>query len=284
MEEPDVKAMEEFVESCRQNTNVQASRQNESNDILEPGMLVPVSVLNKCSNSFTSTDEKRQKASTQFFADTGLMAMLCRHDRVLWTANMTSAGKNQHYIFALLQMLFKHLPCNTTVRILYNIGCQTHRSCVKWGFLQEYQPRMSFTISVFHAFSHQWPCQIVYHPRKRTGFGLTDGEGCERFWSALKKLIPGLRVSRVSDLLPFVLCWILCLLVSPKNIYAGRPSQTSWQTVTSLTWSLALPALVPLPAQEAYCPFYAGFLWSPWSSPSDGVVKSIKGTDETCTM
>ena len=178
----------------------------------------------------------------------------------------------------------KHLPCDTTVRILYNIGCQTHRSCVKWGFLQEYQPRMSFTISVFHAFSHQWPCQIVYHPRKRTGFGLTDGEGCERFWSALKKLIPGLRVSRVSDLLPFVLCWILCLLVSPKNIYAGRPSQTSWQTVTSLTWSLALPALVPLPAQEAYRPFYAGFLWSPWSSPSDGVVKSIKGTDETCTM
>lgn len=107
MEEPDVKAMEEFVESCRQNANVQASRQNESNNILEPGMLVPVSVLNKCSNSFTSTDEKRQKASTQFFADTGLMAMLCRHDRVLWTANMTSAGKNQHYIFALLQMLFK---------------------------------------------------------------------------------------------------------------------------------------------------------------------------------
>ena len=284
MEEPDIKAMEEFVESCRQNTNVRAIHQNESNDILEPGMLVPVSVLNKCSDSFTSTDEKCQKASTQFFADTGLMAMLCHHDRVLWTANMTSADEKQHYIFALLQTLFKHLPCDTTVGILYNIGCQTHRSCIKWGFLQEYQPHMSFAISVFHTFGHQWPCQIVYHPWKRAGFGLTDGEGCERFWSALKKLIPGLHVSGVSDLLPFVLCWILCLLVSPKNIYAGHPSQTSWQTVTSLTWSLALLVLVPLPAQEAYHLFYTGFLWSPWSSPLDGVVKSIKGTDKTCTM
>ena len=284
MEEPDIKAMEEFVESCRQNTNVRAIHQNESNDILEPGMLVPVSVLNKCSDSFTSTDEKCQKASTQFFADTGLMAMLCHHDRVLWTANMTSADEKQHYIFALLQTLFKHLPCDTTVGILYNIGRQTHRSCIKWGFLQEYQPHMSFTISVFHTFGHQWPCQIVYHPWKCAGFGLTDGEGCERFWSALKKLIPGLHISGVSDLLPFVLCWILCLLVSPKNIYAGCQGQTSWRTVTSLTWSLALLVLVPLPAQEAYHLFYTGFLWSPWSSPSDGVVKSIKGTDKTCTM
>jgi len=37
----------------------------------------------------------------------------------------------------------------------------------------------------------------VYHPRKRAGFGFTDGEGCERCWSALKKLVPILRVSGV---------------------------------------------------------------------------------------
>jgi hypothetical protein len=29
------------------------------------------------------------------------------------------------------------------------------------------------------------------------GFGLSDGEGCERFWSAIKPLIPSLRVSGV---------------------------------------------------------------------------------------
>ncbi|KAF8837733.1 hypothetical protein BDN67DRAFT_908725 [Paxillus ammoniavirescens] len=39
--------------------------------------------------------------------------------------------------------------------------------------------RFHFAISVFHAYSHQWPCQVVYHPQKRQGFGLSDGEGCE---------------------------------------------------------------------------------------------------------
>ena len=133
------------------------------------------------------------------FADMGLMALLCRHDRPLWTINMTSAGEKQHYAVALLRRLFEHIPKDMTVGVLYDIGCQLHRSCEKWGFLQEFLPRITFGISVFHAYGHQWPCQIVYHPRKCCGFGLTDGEGCERFWSFLKKLIPGLRVSGVGS-------------------------------------------------------------------------------------
>lgn len=203
MAEQDVKAMEDFVEACRSHAPPQTSRQEDSGDRMEPGMQVPASVLNDCSDSFVAADEKRQKASTQFFADTGVMALLCRHDRVLWTVNMTSAGEKQHYVLALVQRLFEHLPIDASVGILYDIGCQLHRSCEKWGFLREYRSRLSFAISVFHAFGHQWPCQITYHPRKRVGFGLTDGEGCERFWSALKILIPGLRVSGVSTSLSF---------------------------------------------------------------------------------
>ncbi|EEB98567.1 hypothetical protein MPER_01902 [Moniliophthora perniciosa FA553] len=38
------------------------------------------------------------------------MGLLCRHDRVLWLANMTSAGERQHYVLVLLETLFKHLP------------------------------------------------------------------------------------------------------------------------------------------------------------------------------
>jgi hypothetical protein len=50
-------------------------------------------VLDGCHKSFTAADEKRQKASTQFFSDTRLMALLYRHDCVLWLSNMTSAGE-----------------------------------------------------------------------------------------------------------------------------------------------------------------------------------------------
>ncbi|KAI6139782.1 hypothetical protein BKA82DRAFT_4332196 [Pisolithus tinctorius] len=130
-------------------------------------MRVPISVLDGCGDSFHAADEKHEKASTCFFADTGLMALLCHHDHVLWLVNMTSAGEKQHYALVLLQHLFEHLPTTATVGLLYDIGCQLERSCCK----------LKFGISVFHAYGHQWPCQIVYHPHKCVGFGLSDGEG-----------------------------------------------------------------------------------------------------------
>lgn len=48
-----------------------------------------------------------------------------------------------------------------------------------------------------HAYAHQWACQIVYNPRMKKGIGLSDGEGTERLWSALRILIPVLRVVSV---------------------------------------------------------------------------------------
>ena len=81
------------------------------------------------------------------------------------------------------------------IGLLYDIGCQLHQSCLKFDFLSQYQDRIVFGISVFHAYGHQWACQIIYHPRKCKGFGLTDGEGCECLWSSLKLLIPSLHVS-----------------------------------------------------------------------------------------
>jgi len=191
--EDEVNMMEEYVEDRRS----RGCRTNKDADY-EGDIRVPTSVLDECHESFTAADEKRKKASTDFFSDTGLMALLCRHDQVLWLVNMKSAGEKQHYALALVNRLFEHLPAPVTVGLLYDIGCQFHRSCIKWGFLEEYLPRLAFAISIFHAYGHQWPCQLIYHPRKCLGFGLSDGEGCERLWSALKKLIPSLRVSGVN--------------------------------------------------------------------------------------
>jgi hypothetical protein len=192
--------MEHHVANCRASTPHRAAGRfaaKTSDDFFEQGMTVPTSVLDNCHESFAAADEKRKKASTTFFTDTGLMALLCHHNRVLWLVNMTSAGEKQHYALALLWRLFQNIPTSITVGVLYDIGCQLHRSCLKFGYLSEYLSRITFAISVFHAYGHQWPCQLVYHPQKCLGFGLSDGEGCERLWSALKKLIPLLRVSGV---------------------------------------------------------------------------------------
>ncbi|KAF9518961.1 hypothetical protein BS47DRAFT_1370927 [Hydnum rufescens UP504] len=128
-------------------------------------MNVPNSVLDMCGDSFIAVDGDHIKASTQRFDDTRLMALLCHHDIALYIANMRTAGEKQFYAFALVAALFKELPEWWTVGILYDIACQIHR--------------------IFHAYGHQWTCQLWYHPRKSEIWGLSDGEGCERFWSEL---------------------------------------------------------------------------------------------------
>jgi hypothetical protein len=198
--EAELKAMEDYVDILRppKRSSEKPRALAIQSDLVEDGMRVPASVLDACNDSFTAADERRKKASTKQFADTGLMVLVCRHDIVLFIANMTSAGERQYYVFALLNKLFSHLPPTVTIGLLYDIACTTERSCRKWGMLEEYLHRITFAISVFHAYGHQWPCQIVYHPRKCVGFGLSDGEGCERFWHAISSLIAINRVSGVS--------------------------------------------------------------------------------------
>ncbi|KAG1895948.1 uncharacterized protein F5891DRAFT_1130428 [Suillus fuscotomentosus] len=179
--------MDTHVQSCRGRPPAWGHKRKrpteEEEDGYKNGMRVLTSALDGCGESFFAADEKREKASTQFFADTGVMAMLCRHDRVLWLANITSAGEKQHYALALIKKLFDNIPPEMTISLF----------CLKYPLLDDaVLRRITFAISVFHAYGHQWACQIIYHPRKCEGFGLSDGEGCERLWSALKHLIaPG---------------------------------------------------------------------------------------------
>ena len=49
-----------------------------------------------------------------------------------------------------------------------------------------------------HAYGHQWTCQLAYNPRFKVGLGLSDGEGVERLWSRMRKLVALTRVSAVS--------------------------------------------------------------------------------------
>ncbi|KAL1658174.1 hypothetical protein GGG16DRAFT_67121 [Schizophyllum commune] len=108
---------------------------------------------------------------------------------------MTTAGEKRYYVVALMNALMAHLPGDWTVGLLYDIACQTHASALKWGLFDEYVERLMFAVSVFHAYGHEIGCQVLYHPRKRIGYGLSDGEGCERFWSSISKFISYLRVA-----------------------------------------------------------------------------------------
>ncbi|KAF7341438.1 hypothetical protein MVEN_01880900 [Mycena venus] len=91
---------------------------------------------------------KVPRSAERFFDDTGVMALLCRHDRVLWLVNMRMPGEKQYYALSLLETLFQHLPANIWVGVLYDIACQLHRSCVKFGFLGRYLHRILFAVVV----------------------------------------------------------------------------------------------------------------------------------------
>ncbi|KAI6009631.1 hypothetical protein F5J12DRAFT_718929 [Pisolithus orientalis] len=173
LSQEDICAMEHEVnelqksKSSTQRRSGQPLKKNylgDGEDEFEEGMRITVSVLKGYNESFTAADERHQKASTQFFSDTGVMALLCHHDCVIYLANMTSAGERQHYALALIKSLFFHLPDNFHIGLLYDIGCQLEQSCRKWGFLKSFLPHISFAISVFLAFGHQWACQLIYHP------------------------------------------------------------------------------------------------------------------------
>ena len=48
---------------------------------------------------------------------------------------------------------------------------------------------LQFVTMAMHAYGHEWACQHVYNPCMVPGMGLLDGEGTERLWSRLTKLI-----------------------------------------------------------------------------------------------
>ena len=241
-----VRKMDAYVESVRAAKKGRKKKaRKDEDDCYEGPLKVPRSALDTCEASFKAADEKREKASTQFFADTGLMALLCRHDRVLWLVNMRSAGEKQYYILLLLEMLFQHLPLDILVGLLYDIACQTNRSCVIFGFLGRYLHRLVWAVSVFHAYAHAWACQVIYHPLKCVGFGFTNGEGAERFWFSISKLIGYLRVAGVRSWPVYDRCRLNNILCS--IIIAYFPSICKWITtrrevsfVWPAGWSAAL--------------------------------------------
>ncbi|KAI0694292.1 hypothetical protein C8T65DRAFT_711030 [Cerioporus squamosus] len=157
---------------------------------------VPESALDECEKSFEAADEKKAKTHGTKFDDTGLMALVCRHDIVIFLANVDTPGEQQKFGIALIEELVSLLPKDATVAVFYDIACVLDRSLQLYDILpSNVVDRLVFATSVMHAYGHQWACQLVYNPRLRKGLGLTEGEGTERIWSKFRKLIGVTRTS-----------------------------------------------------------------------------------------
>ena len=92
---------------------------------------VPDPALDECEKSYEAANEKKDKSIGNKFDDTGLMALVCRHDIVLFLANVDTVGEQQKYSVALIKHSYSHLPEQATVAVYYDIGCVLDRSLHK---------------------------------------------------------------------------------------------------------------------------------------------------------
>lgn len=155
-----------------------------------PVPLVPDEAIDQCETAYEAADGKKQKAAMDSFDDTGIMALICRHDIPLFFANIDSPGEQQKYSVALLEHLFSLIPPYATVVALYDVGCVLARSLSKYDILPgSIVSRLRLATTAMHAYGHEWACQLVHNPRMCIGLGLSDGEGTERLWSRFVRLI-----------------------------------------------------------------------------------------------
>ncbi|KAF9231589.1 hypothetical protein BU15DRAFT_90869 [Melanogaster broomeanus] len=132
---------------------------------------VPDEAIDSCEASYEAADGKKQKACMDNFDDTGLMALICRHDIPLFFTNIDSPGEQQKYSVTLIRHLVSLLPPQATVVILYDVGCVLARTLALYNILPDHVTRrLRFATTAMHAYGHEWACT-------------------ERLWSRLIKLI-----------------------------------------------------------------------------------------------
>ncbi|EJD33737.1 hypothetical protein AURDEDRAFT_177179 [Auricularia subglabra TFB-10046 SS5] len=156
-----------------------------------------VSAMEAKLDSHTAGTASKAKVLGEKFDDTGVFALICRHGAPLCFI-ISDGGEGQKYMLASLEWLSTQLPSTATLASYYDIGCFTDRTRQLYDVLPAgFSDQVVFVTSAMHAYAHQWTCQLFYSPRMKKGIALTDGEGVERLWSALRMPISKLRsVSR----------------------------------------------------------------------------------------
>ncbi|KAA1106265.1 hypothetical protein PGT21_032211 [Puccinia graminis f. sp. tritici] len=147
----------------------------------------------KCADSHKAGNDSRNETTWKACDDTGVMGSCCRHDSVVFLANIHGTGENRALPLAILKRILAIVGPERPVGVLYDLGCSLDKFVNLRNIFAEDRHRIKFGTSVFHSYAHEWSCQIKYNPRYQKGWGLSDGESLERLWSSLSAQISPLR-------------------------------------------------------------------------------------------
>lgn len=84
---------------------------------------VPEEVIQECQDSHTAADGRKSKTDMGHFDDTGLMALVCRHDVPLFVTNIDTPGEQQKYGVTLMEHILTLLPPQATCVFIIDVGC-----------------------------------------------------------------------------------------------------------------------------------------------------------------
>ncbi|KIJ27532.1 hypothetical protein M422DRAFT_190911 [Sphaerobolus stellatus SS14] len=91
------------------------------------------------------------------------------------------------YPLATCAYLLEHLPSDAG--IAYDIGCSFTSTLATSSLGPKARERkLKFIVPAFHGHAHNRSCQLSYHIQICKGFGLEDGEVCERIFSQSNKI------------------------------------------------------------------------------------------------
>ncbi|RPA82327.1 hypothetical protein BJ508DRAFT_325598 [Ascobolus immersus RN42] len=152
---------------------------------------VPPKEETLCSSNFRATAAK--PTSMKRYDETGLLAMVCRHDAPLRLMNL-HAGERLLWVTDFLEKTLRNIS-NEGIKIekmilMYDIACQLdafiHNKKHGSPFLVS---QLEVVVNKFHGYGHEFRCHERWGAHQKRGVAKSDGEGVERLWAVLRFLV-----------------------------------------------------------------------------------------------
>ncbi|THU89589.1 hypothetical protein K435DRAFT_821344 [Dendrothele bispora CBS 962.96] len=145
------------------------------------------SLLSTCTKNWKAASADSKKRMWNIFDETGLFASACRHGLILWLADMVRSGELAKYGLAMVGMALEVFGDNWIMG--YDIGCSFGQTVKSSSLAPQFNKRNCRTcVNAFHGYSHNFLCQLFFHPINIPGMGLEDLETLERVFSSSNQL------------------------------------------------------------------------------------------------
>ncbi|THU88290.1 hypothetical protein K435DRAFT_821707 [Dendrothele bispora CBS 962.96] len=144
-------------------------------------------LLSNCTNNWKAASADSKKRMWNIFDETGLFASACRHGLILWLADMVRSGELAKYALAMVGTALEVFGDDWIMG--YDIGCSFSQTIKSSSLAPQFNKRNCRTcVNAFHGYSHNFLCQLFFHPINIPGMGLEDLETLERVFSSSNQL------------------------------------------------------------------------------------------------